>query len=221
MLPSPGSLVVEENCEISVEHASDIDSMQIGLRAHWIRREISVCLNHHMERYVRPQDLVDRLARVFGRLSDDLRAAGLTPQEADRASGSAEPRLLNEFNHWRSERTRRLEDPRAQGPASTCTGSDRSGRADHRARAIREQAYFEETRGKSKALLLRMLTPEQRAQFERENRFTVRVKGRGRFLVTSATIYNVVGPDFTTYCAQAEPPVPIYMRHPTSAVPRS
>ena len=52
--------MVEENCEISVEHASDIDSMQIGLRAHWIRREISVCLNHHMERYVRPQDLVDQ-----------------------------------------------------------------------------------------------------------------------------------------------------------------
>ena len=173
-----------------------------------------------MARYVRPQNFVDLLARLFGRLSDGLRRAGTT-READRAREIAEPRVMNASIRWLPERARGMEHPRAQAAAPADIGFDRSAGERRLARVMRERAYAvdqflarqtheEEIRERSRALLLRMLTPAQRVQFERENRFTVRVKGRGRFIVTSGAIFNVAGPDSTTYCTRAEPPVPIY-----------
>jgi hypothetical protein len=114
-----------------------------------------------------------------------------------------------------------MQDWRAQHavppdmPADRMAGEERLGqvmrnRVQVMNRLLARRSCEEEAEKRSKALLLRMLSPVQRTQFERENCFTVHVKQRGRFVVKAANSYNVVGPNSITYCARTEYPVPIY-----------
>lgn len=167
------------------------------------------------------QNVVDQLAGVFDRLCDGLRTAGLMPRRSVVVREVAEPRVPGAPSRWLAERTRAMQERRAQVAMPVDMQVDRFAGEERRGQVMRDRVHAmnrflarrsceEEADRKSKALLLHMLSPAQRAQFERESCFAVHVKRRGRFIVKAASSFNVVGPNATTYCARTEPPVPIY-----------
>ena len=63
---------------------------------------------------------------------------------------------------------------------------------------------------RAKQLLLRILSPTQRAEFERHGFFSVVVAGRGKFCILATSIFNVLEMQSgCSYCARVQARVPL------------
>lgn len=63
---------------------------------------------------------------------------------------------------------------------------------------------------RARRLLIRLLSPAQREDFELYGGFTVRVSGRGNFLVSARPMFNVTDIETRTcYCAAPEGSLPM------------